>query len=283
MAKPRTESASDSPKTAGVVAKLRMDRHGHVLVLTLDDQATRNALNGEDLYAAFEHAVHHANTNLDIRAVVLTGAGLAFSSGGNVRDMHEKKGMFGGTPEQISAQYRTGIQRIPRALMNLDVPIIAAVNGAAIGAGCDLACMCDIRIGSERAVFAESFVKVGIVPGDGGSWLLTRIVGYARAAELAFTGEMIDAQEALKIGLVTKVVPHEKLIEAALDLAGRIAANPPHVLRWTKQLLRESQHQRLDTILTMAASFQALAHQTQDHTEAVAAMLKKRPAVFQGR
>jgi enoyl-CoA hydratase/carnithine racemase len=271
------------PEAAAGTTKLRAERHGPVLLLTLDDPATRNVLNGEELYAAFEDQVRLANADLNIRVVVLTGSGLAFSSGGNVRDMHEKKGMFGGTPEQIAEQYRTGIQRIPRALMSLDVPAIAAVNGPAIGAGCDLTCMCDIRIASERAVFAESFVKVGIVPGDGGSWLLPRIVGYSRAAEMAFTGEMIDAQEALRIGLVSKVVAHEKLIEAALDLAGRIAANPPHVLRWTKRLLKESQQQSLDTILTMAASFQALAHQTQDHAEAVAAMLEKRPAVFQGR
>jgi enoyl-CoA hydratase/carnithine racemase len=197
--------------------------------------------------------------------------------------MRDRTGMFGGAPQEIAEQYRKGIQRIPRALLSLDVPAIAAVNGPAIGAGCDLACMCDLRIASERAVFAESFVKVGIVPGDGGSWLLPRIVGYARAAEMAFTGEMIDAAEALSLGLVSRVVPSAQLMDAAMELAGRIARNPPHVLRWTKRLLKESQHERLDTILTMAASFQALAHQTQDHAEAVAAMLEKRAPEFHGR
>jgi enoyl-CoA hydratase/carnithine racemase len=143
--------------------------------------------------------------------------------------------------------------------------------------------MCDLRIASERAVFAESFVKVGIVPGDGGSWLLPRIIGYARAAEMAFTGDMIDANEALSLGLVSRVITSVQLMDAAMELAGRIARNPPHVLRWTKRLLKESQHERLDTILTMAASFQALAHQTQDHAEAVAAMLEKRAPEFHGR
>jgi enoyl-CoA hydratase/carnithine racemase len=277
-----SDHATTLPPQAASAGKLTVDRRGHVLVLTLNDPATRNALNGDELYRAFEDAVRLANEDLEIRAVVLTGAELAFSSGGNVRDMRDRTGMFGGTPDQIAEQYRRGIQRIPRAFMALDVPSIAAVNGPAIGAGCDLACMCDIRIASERAVFAESFVKVGIVPGDGGSWLLPRAIGYSRAAEMAFTGDMIDADEALTLGLVSRVVPPERLMEAALDLAHRIAANPPQVLRWTKRLLRESQHERLDTVLTLAAAYQGLAHQTSDHAEAVAAILEKRKGAFRG-
>lgn len=276
----RRDPAAPVPEAG---ARLKVERDGHVMVLTLEDERTRNALHGDALFRAFEEVVEQANADLGVRAVVLTGAGLAFSSGGNVRDMHEKKGMFGGAPQEIAEQYRTGIQRIPRAMLALDVPSIAAVNGPAIGAGCDLACMCDLRIASERAVFAESFVKVGIVPGDGGSWLLPRIVGYARAAQMAFTGDMIDAEEALALGLVSRVVPHAKLMESTLGLARRIAANPPHALRWTKRLLKASMHERLDTILNTAASFQALAHQTADHAEAVAAMLDKREPVFHGR
>src|SRR5271155_2595784 len=149
---------------------LRIEQHDQVVLLTLDDPATRNALSGAELFAAFERAVDHINGDLSIRAAILTGAGTAFCSGGNVRNMREKKGMFGGTPQEIATHYRTGIQRIPRALFQLDVPLIAAVNGPAIGAGCDLACMCDIRLASQNAVFAESFVKVGIIPGDGGAW-----------------------------------------------------------------------------------------------------------------
>ncbi len=263
--------------------RLHLVRDGHVLVATLDDPATRNALYGDDLFADIETLAANANADLSVRAVILTGAGPAFCSGGNIREMHEKAGMFGGASHEIAQNYRDGIQRIPRALMALDVPLIAAVNGPAIGAGCDLACMCDVRIASTRASFAESFVRVGIVAGDGGSWLLPRLVGYARAAEMAFTGEAVDAKQGFAIGLVSKVVPHEKLMESALDLAGRIAANPPHVLRWTKRLLREAQHERLDTILDMAASYQALAHQTSDHAEAVAALLEKRPPSFTGQ
>ena len=266
-----------------MTSKLRLDRRGHVLILTLDDPKTRNALNGDDLFSAFEEVTQLANSDLDIRALVLTGEGTAFSSGGNIRDMQDKVGMFGGEAHEIVEQYRRGIQRIPRALSSLDVPIIAAVNGPAIGAGCDLACMCDMRIASIIATFAESFVRVGIVAGDGGSWLLPRIVGYPRAAEMAFTGETIDAKHAFNIGLVSKVVPHEKLMESALDLAERIASNPPLVVRWTKRLLKEAQHERLDTILSMAATYQAIAHQTADHAEAVAAMLEKRTPTFSGK
>jgi 2-(1,2-epoxy-1,2-dihydrophenyl)acetyl-CoA isomerase len=263
-------------------AELRTERTGHVLVLTVDDPKTRNALDGDAFFGAIEEAVRTANADLDVRVVILTGAGPAFSSGGNVRDMQARRGMFGGTPDRIAEQYRTGIQRIPRAFAALDVPAIAAVNGPAIGAGCDLACMCDIRIASERAVFAESFVRVGIVPGDGGSWLLPRIVGHSRAAELAFTGETIDAAEALRIGLVSRVVPHDELMAAALELAGRIAVNPPQVLRWSKRLLREASHERLDAVLEKAAGYQALAHQTRDHAEAVDALLAKRAPRFEG-
>lgn len=262
---------------------LKYEQQEHVVILTLNDPERRNALTGEEMFSAFERAVERMNADLGVRAAVLTGAGTAFCSGGNVADMREKKGMFGGPPHQIAEQYRAGIQRIPLALARLEVPIIAAVNGPAIGAGCDLACMCDIRIASEKAVFAESFLKVGIVPGDGGAWLLSRIVGYSRAAEMAFTGDSWDAKGAKEIGLVSRVVAPEQLMSEAVALANRIAKNPPHVLRWTKRLLRESQHARLDTILEMSAAYQALAHHTADHTEAVAAMFEKRPPRFEGK
>lgn len=262
---------------------LHLRRDGPVLILTVDGPETRNALDGDSFFAAVEAAVRLANADLTVGAVILTGEGAAFSSGGNIRDMRDRKGMFGGPPDRIVEQYRAGIQRIPRAFAALDVPAIAAVNGPAIGAGCDLACMCDIRIASERAVFAESFVKVGIVAGDGGTWLLPRVVGYARAAEMAFTGDTLSAAEALSIGLVSRVVAPDALMPTALELARRIAANPPQVLRWTKRLLRESQHERLDGILSQAAAYQAIAHRTEDHAEAVAALLEKRPPVFRGR
>lgn len=256
---------------------------GAVALLTLNRPDTRNALSGEAMFAAFEHLFELLNADMNIRAAVLTGAGSAFCSGGNVAEMRDRTGMFGGSPEQIAAHYRAGIQRIPRAFQRLQVPIIAAVNGAAIGAGNDLACMCDIRIAASTARFAESFVKVGIIPGDGGCWLLPRVVGASRAAELALTGDTIDADEALRIGLVSRVVAPEVLLDEALALAGRIAANPPQVLRWTKQLLQQARNGSLDEALDAAGQLQGLAHHTADHAEAVTAFFDKRVPVFTGR
>jgi 2-(1,2-epoxy-1,2-dihydrophenyl)acetyl-CoA isomerase len=256
------------------------EQRGHVALLTLNRPDTRNALSGEDMFGAFEQLFERMNGDMNIRAAVLTGAGSAFCSGGNVAEMRDRGGMFAGSPEQIAQNYRDGIQRIPRAFQRLQVPIIAAVNGAAIGAGNDLACLCDIRIASANARFAESFVKVGIVPGDGGCWLLPRVVGASRAAELALTGDTIDAAEALRIGLVSRVVSAETLIDEALALAQRIAANPPQVLRWTKQLLLQARTGSLDEALDAAGRLQGLAHHTADHAEAVAAFFEKRPPVF---
>jgi enoyl-CoA hydratase/carnithine racemase len=162
------------------------------------------------------------------------------------------------------------------------VPVIAAVNGHAIGAGLDLACMCDLRIASEKAKFAESFVKLGIVAGDGGAWLLPRIIGLSRASEMAFTGDTIDARQALEWNLVSRVVPPEQLLDAARELADRIAVNASHGLRLTKRLIREGMHSRLDTVLEMASVFQAVSHKTADHSEAVDAFLEKRVPRFGG-
>lgn len=261
---------------------LLITRRGHTALVTLNRPDTRNALSGEDMFAAFEALVDKLNADLSVRAAVLTGAGSAFCSGGNVAEMRDRTGMFAGPPDEITERYRQGIQRIPRALARLQVPLIAAVNGPAIGAGNDLACMCDLRIASTTARFAESFVKVGIIPGDGGCWLLPRVIGHAKAAQLALTGDTIDADEALRIGLVSRVVEPDQLLPDALALASRIAANPPQVLRWTKQLLQQARTGTLDEALDAAGRLQGLAHHTADHAEAVAAFFEKRAPVFSG-
>jgi enoyl-CoA hydratase/carnithine racemase len=255
---------------------------GHVVTLTINRPEERNALSDEAMFAAFEQACARAQDDLSVRCVVLTGAGSVFSAGGNIKHMRDREGMFGGTPAEIQNKYATGIQRIPRALHALEVPVIAAVNGAAVGAGCDLACMCDIRIAAANASFAESFVRLGIIPGDGGAWFLPRTIGWARASEMAFTGDAIDAPTALQWGLVSRVVAADRLMEEAKALAARIAANPPQALRWTKRLMREAQHTGLSSALAQANAFQALAHHTKDHAEAVAAFFEKRPPRFTG-
>lgn len=261
---------------------LLYQQEGSVVTLTMNHDETRNAISSDAMIDAFEAAARKINRDDSVSVVVLTGAGKAFSSGGNVKDMHEKEGMFGGSPVELREGYRRGIQRIPLAMNNLEVPLIAAVNGPAIGAGCDLAMMCDIRIASTKAKFAESFAKIGIIPGDGGAWFLPRAIGMSRACEMAFTGEAVDADTALSWGMVSQVAEPEELMTAAYKMAERIAVNPPRALRMTKKLLKEGQKVSLETLLELSASMQALAHHTSDHGEAVAAMLEKREPRFTG-
>jgi enoyl-CoA hydratase/carnithine racemase len=257
---------------------LKLERQGGVLIATMNRPQTRNALSDSDAVDALVAMCETVNRDLSVRAVILTGAGSAFSSGGNLKTLRQEMGAGRGEPPLSRYAYRDGIQRVPLALCNLEVPTIAAVNGPAVGAGNDLACMCDIRIASEKARFAASFVQLGLLPGDGGAWLLPRAVGMSRACEMAFTGDAIDATQALSWGLVSQVVAQEALLPAALELAQRIAKNPPHALRMTKRLLREGQLARLETVLEMSAGFQALAHHTAEHEAALDGMLKRQAA-----
>lgn len=242
----------------------------HVRTWTINLPGVGNAITGKDVISAFEAAVDDANADTEIRAVILTAEGKIFSAGGNVKEMADQAGMFGLSALDQRHAYIDGIQRIPRALGRLEVPLIGAINGAAIGAGCDLATMCDIRIASERASFAESFVQLGLIPGDGGTWFLQRAIGYERAAEMTFTGDRIDAATALDWGLVSRVVPHDDLLSAARELAGRIARNPPHALRMAKRLLQESRTGSLESTLGMAAAMQPLAHHDPEHQQRIA-------------
>ncbi len=258
------------------------EQDGAVVTLTLNRPDTRNAI-GEDVYEGLVAHCDRINRDLSVRCVVLTGAGKGFSSGGNVKDMRDRTGLFGGPADRIRSAYREGIQRMPLAMYRLEVPIIAAVNGAAIGAGFDIAMMCDMRIASTRASFAEVFVKLGIIPGDGGAWFLPRAIGMARASEMAFTGDRLDAETALEWGLVSRVVPPERLMDEARALAGRVAANPPEALRMTKRLIREGQRVDLETLLELSCGMQAIAHHTANHREAVNAMFEKREPNFTGK
>ncbi|HYZ48025.1 MAG TPA: enoyl-CoA hydratase-related protein, partial [Sphingomonas sp.] len=202
------------------------ERDGAILTVTLNLPEKRNPVSDPTVIEALEETLRAADSDIGVRAVILTGAGSAFSSGGDLKAMKAGTGLRAPVPAQTRRNYREGIQRLPLLFHALEVPVIAAVNGPAIGAGLDLACMCDVRIAAETAVFAESFVKLGIVAGDGGAWLLPRILGFSKATELALTGETIDAAEALRIGLVSRVVPAAELMAAAREVAAKIAANP---------------------------------------------------------
>lgn len=185
------------------------------MTITLNDPASRNAISDLPMIEALLAALSAAEADPLARVILLTGAGPAFSAGGNIKAMGEGQGLVDAVPAITRQNYRNGIQRLPLAFEALELPVVAAVSGPAIGAGCDLALMCDVRIAGRSARFAESFVKLGIVPGDGGAWLLPRTVGFAKASEMALTGDLVDAEEALRIGLVSKVVDDADLIDAA--------------------------------------------------------------------
>lgn len=254
---------------------LLIDRTGHVETWSINRPEQRNPVTDDAVIDALVGNVDRVNADLEVHAVIITGVGTAFSAGGNVKDMAARRGMFGGSADEVARGYRRGVQRIPRALHACEVPLIAAVNGPAIGAGCDLALLCDIRVASERAGFAESFVKLGLISGDGGTWILPRAIGWSRAAEMALTGDRIDAATALEWGLVSRVVAPEALLDAAMEVAQRIAANPTGAVRTTKRLLRESQAASLDSVLELASALQGAAHQTAEHRQAMDALLQR--------
>lgn len=260
-----------------------IERRGAVAILTLNRPDSMNALGAPGDGDQVQAACDAINADPSVRCVILTGAGRAFSAGGDVKAMKAREGAFGGGGVGIRDNYRTNIHRVVRSLYGLEVPTIAAVNGAAIGLGCDVACMCDIRISSDQARFGVTFLKLGLIPGDGGAWLLPRIIGSDRAAQLLFTGDVIDAHKAKEWRLVTDVVPHDRLMDEALALAERIAAQPPHALRLAKNLMRHGVNTSYDTLMDMSAASQAIAHLTDDHMEGVEALLEKRSPVFKGQ
>ncbi len=270
------------PVVSPMSSLVNIEKTGPITTITLNDPDTRNAISDDAMVDAVVMAFERLDRDPDVRVAILTGAGKAFSAGGNLKKLGAPGELGGGTPQATRLGYKHGIQRIPLAMHALDVPVIAAVNGAAIGAGCDLACMCDIRIAGTSAIFAESFVKVGLIPGDGGAWLLQRVIGYARAAELTFTGEQIDAQKALAWGLVSEVVADADLIAHARALAERIAANPPHAVRMSKRLMVQARMMSLDATLEQSAAMQAIVQTTNDHREAIAAFKEKRKPKFSG-
>ena len=246
-----------------------------VVTITLNRPDTRNALSG-DLIDGLIDALEKANRDKNVGCVILTGAGKSFSSGGNLQEIKNMTTKDNMSQSQLEDWYRFGIQKIPLTMNAIDVPIVAAVNGHAIGAGNDLCTMCDIRIAGEDAKFSESFLRIGIIPGDGGSWFLPKIIGLSRAAEMILTCDVLDAKKALNWGLVSQVVKNEELIIQAKEIANKIASQPPEASRRAKRLLRMSQNVPLDKALEMAASQQSILQMMDDHREAIDALIEKR-------
>jgi len=263
--------------------EVRYEVADHVATITLNRPDRLNAATfemGEQLESAFAEVEGDA----DVRAVVVTGSGRAFCAGDDVEKAWGDERMEG--IMRWLADVRPGMTPESRMFLECRKPTIAAVNGAAVGIGMDFALLCDIRLASEHAKFAQLFVKLGLMADVTGYWRLPQLVGYAKAAELLFTGDMVDAVEAQRIGLVSRVLPADELLPAAHDLAARIAANPPQSVRYIKEGLRRAVG-RAYTELPEVSSFVAngLAHlfTTADHKEAASAFLEKRSPVFTGR
>lgn len=240
--------------------------------ITLNRPEARNAYSDE-MADELVDSLDAAERDDEVRAVVLTGAGDAFAAGGDLKAMQEKSGMFSGDPVELRDNYLQGLHRIPKRFESFEKPVVAAVNGPAIGAGLDLSLMCDLRIAGDRAKFGSTFAKVGVIPGDGGAYLLTRVVGFPKAVELILTAKIIDADEALEIDLVNEVVDHDSVLEEARATAERIASLPPKAVKLAKAALYRCVDQDLETSLQLTAALQSCVQHTDEHLEAVEAML----------
>ena len=246
-----------------------------VAVVTLAQPENRNALTGSEMIEDLLDAIHDSETDPDVGVLVLGAEGPAFSSGGNVKDMAAKEGLFAGGPFDIAEKYRESIQQLTRFMATTDLVTIAEINGPAIGAGFDLVLGCDLRIGSPRARFAHTFIEMGIIPGDGGAWLLPRVVGWQRATELAMTARSIDADEAVRIGVLLEVVSEKELTDRVMKLASTIASKPRPAVVMAKRLLRQSRRMDLDQFLEFSAALQAVAHSTPEHDAAIVKYLER--------
>ncbi|MFY3985951.1 enoyl-CoA hydratase-related protein [Achromobacter xylosoxidans] len=250
-------------------AFVRRDDNDGVATLSLNHPDTLNRFSDGSQFLELAGHIRRASADPSVRVLVITGTGKAFCAGGDLRQMAEREGFSAGDVAQVQARYRETVHQLPVALAEADIPTIAAVNGPAYGAGCDLACFCDIRIAAQSARFSVSFARLGIVAGDGGAWMLPRLIGRSKAMELAFTAEPIDAQEAWRIGLVSEVTADDALAAHASEMARRIARHPAGALRMHKRLLRDAEQHTLATHLDVVAAFQAIAHASDEHVRAV--------------
>ncbi len=251
---------------------------GHIGIITLNRPEVKNAFSPE-MITLWRQFLGEARTDRNIRVVVVTGNGDTFCAGADVRELAAGKLRSW----EMKRFLREGVHRIPLTLEDLDKPVIAGINGPATGAGLDMALMCDLRVCSDRAKMAESYILMGIVPGDGGAYFLPRLVGISKAMELLFTGDMIGPKEALEMGLVNRVVPHERLMEQTMALAEKIASRPPLAVAMTKRAVYQAQTESLRAHLDYISSQIALLSETEDHQEAARAFLEKRKPVFKGQ
>ena len=218
-----------------------------------------------DLIKELIDVLEQADIDKEVRCIVLSGEGKHFCSGGDVDLMIKQEGMFAGDSNQLRENYKKGIQKIPLCIQKMSTPIIGMINGAAIGAGLDLACMCDIRIAEKTSKFGETFVKLGLVPGIGGTFFLQRIVGFAKAMEMSLTAKVYDGEEAFKMGLVNILCNKNDLIIETKKIVEKIISNAPIAVQLTKRAIVHAHQNDLDSSLEMLSAFQGIAQRTEDH------------------
>lgn len=256
-------------------------KNSHQLWVTLNNPEQMNAITTE-MINSLTKVLTYADFDSNIRVIILTGKGKNFCAGGDIKAMEEKSGMFAGESNELRARYQHGIQRIPQCMENISVPVIAMVNGAAVGAGCDLSMMCDLRVGNSKTKFAETFTRMGLVPGDGGTFFLQRVVGYAKAMQMFLTAKNVEGKEALEFGLLNFIYDDSKMEEETQKLAETIAGLAPVAQRLTKKAMKVSYMHDLQTSLDMLASFQGISQRTSDHFEAIKSFKEKRSPNFSG-
>lgn len=254
------------------------DTKGSIAIITLNRPETKNAFSSE-MITLWRDYLRRAKEDEGVQVIIVTGNGDTFCSGGDIRDMAEGKLKSW----DMKRFLWDGVQRIILTMEDLDKPVIAAVNGYAMGAGMDMAIMCDMRICSDRARFAESYIRMGLVPGDGGAYFLPRVVGTSKALELLLTADILSAEEALRLGIVNRVVPHESLMEETIKFAEKIASRPPLAIRMMKRAVYQGLTSPLRSHLDYVSSQLSLLSETEDHIEAARAFLEKRKPVFKGR
>lgn len=248
-----------------------------IATLTLNRPETRNAFSDEMLQG-WAAGIREAQARDDVSVVVLTGTGKAFCSGGDISTMGRDQ-----TPNQFKEYLLTKVHPVARAVAALDKPYLCAVNGAATGAGMDMALYADIRFAAASARFAESYVKVGLAPGDGGAFLLPRLTGLTKALELLWTGDLFSAEEAERLGIVSKVLPDDQLMAHTYSFAERLANGPALAIRMTKKAVYDGLRSDLFQALESISSAMGVLSFSHDHKEAVQAFMEKRPPKFEGR
>lgn len=253
-----------------------------VLWISLNRAESMNAFS-EEMICELVAALKKAEVDPKVRLTVITGTGKAFCAGGDLKAMQEKTGMFAGDSAELKKRYQEGIQQIPLTIEACQKPIIAMINGAAIGAGLDLACMCDIRIACKKAKFGETFTKLALVPGDGGSYFLQRIVGFSKAMEMTLTARVYNSEEALEMNLVNLICDETELESKTYEYINQILLTAPRASQMAKESLKLAYHESLAPMLDKLSSFQGETQRTKDHFEALKAFKEKRLPVWDGQ